>query len=81
MKSPPAGGFAMVASRCSVFFRDTFFAIDTVLLPGEQEQHDDEDHQRSLRGHVEADRESQDRNPVQGVDEKMHHEEPLAKLN
>src|SRR5262249_48866351 len=47
--------------------------VDLVLLVGEDEQHDDEHDQRTLCGHVEAERELQDRYGVlvEGVHEHM----------
>ena len=45
-----------------VFFGVPEFAIDSVLLLCEQEQHDDEYDQRALRSHIEAEGEADDRN-------------------
>src|SRR5829696_8356201 len=45
----------------SIVFGDAEFAVNPVLLPREQEQHDDEHDQRALRGHVEAEREAEHR--------------------
>src|SRR3954462_8277657 len=57
----------------SVFFGVAAIAIDLVLLPREHEQHDDEHDQRALGGHVEAEREAEDRNDdlVERNDEEM----------
>src|SRR5688572_4267110 len=46
----------------SIFFGVTEFAIDLILLLRKHEQHDHEHNQRALRGHVEAEREAEDRN-------------------
>src|ERR1044072_2826643 len=46
----------------SVFFGVAVLAVDPVLLLREHEQHDDEHDQRTLRGHVEAERKTEDRN-------------------
>src|SRR5436190_18732755 len=46
----------------SVFFGVSELAIDLVLLLSKDEQHDDEHDQRALRGHVEAEREAENRN-------------------
>src|SRR5262245_62631137 len=57
----------------SVFFGVAVFAVDPSLLPREHEQHDDEHDQRALRGHVEAEWETEDRNRdlIQDIDEHM----------
>src|SRR6185436_6046201 len=44
--------------------------VDSILLSCEHEQHDDEDNQRTLRGHVEAEREVENRND--DVVERLH---------
>src|SRR5688572_15408293 len=46
----------------SVVFGVAVLAIDLVLLSRKHEQHDHERDQRALRGHVEAEREAEDRN-------------------
>src|SRR5687767_7930604 len=58
----------------SVVFGHAEFAIDGVLLLCEHEQHDDEHDQRTLRGHVEAERKAQDWNfdRVELIDEHVN---------
>src|SRR5262245_24755426 len=57
----------------SIVFRHAMLAIDSVLLPREHEQHHHEHDERALRGHVEAERELEDRygELVQGVHKHM----------
>src|SRR5215213_876724 len=70
----------------SVFFGVAVLAVDPVLLLREHEQHDDEHDQRALRGHVEAEREAENRNDdlVERRDEEVDDvakEEPHPKMN
>src|ERR1700694_3011142 len=57
----------------SVVFCDAVLTVDSVLLPSEHEQHNHEHDQRALCGHVEAERELEDRHGelVQEVHEHM----------
>src|SRR5690606_22161893 len=60
-------------ARSSLIFSHTFFAIDLVLRPGVEEEHHDEGDQRTLRGHVEAEREAKDLNLIQRIHKKVDH--------
>src|SRR5690606_10894309 len=72
MKSPFCA-CAIVASAASVFLYAEFF-VDPVLLRREPENQDNEDDERSLRGEVEAERESEDDDFVERRSEEMNDE-------
>ena len=83
MKEPRICNMLMV-SLPLVFFCHAAFAVDSVLLPDEHEELNDEDDQRSLCRHVEAQREVEDRKMIQVRSEPVHNErkdEPDHEMN
>src|SRR5882724_13434402 len=70
----------------SVFFGVAVVAVDLFLLSCEHEQHDDEHDQRALCGHIEAEREAENRNDdfIERNDEEMDDvakEQPHAEMH
>src|SRR5215208_4673460 len=69
----------------SLVFCETELAIDAVLLSSKQKQLDHKHDQRALRGHVEAEREAEDRDDdfVERNDKHVHdvaEQEPYAEM-
>src|SRR5687768_1801154 len=62
----------MAVPRSDLF--DAAFFVDAVLPIGEPENQDDEDDQRSLRRHVEAQRKAEDHDLVERHHEKVNYE-------